>query len=149
MLDKLNDIIQPIIKAEDAELVDLIYRREGNRQVLRLLVDKEGGITMEDCININGRISEALDATDVIPEKYFLEVNSPGIDRPFKTKRDYEKAKGRLVRVTLNERIKNKMEYIAVLEDILEDSIKIDVKKKGIIKIPFKNITRARQEIEL
>ncbi|MFH1478975.1 MAG: ribosome maturation factor RimP [Candidatus Omnitrophota bacterium] len=149
MLDRLNDIIQPIIKEENAELVDLIYRNESGRRILRLLVDKEGGITMEDCVKINERISQALDEADIINEKFFLEVNSPGLDRPFKNKRDYEKAVGRLVRVTLNAKIPDKMEYIAILKEVLEDSIKIDVKKKGIIEIPFGNIVRARQEIEL
>jgi ribosome maturation factor RimP len=148
MVDKIKEVIQPILQEESVELVDIIYRREGNRQVLRVLVDKEGGIILSDCVRLNEKISKALDETDIISEGYILEVNSPGIDRPFKTKRDYEKAKARLVRVTLSEQILGKKEYIGRLIEILEDSVKIDTQKKGIIEIPFEKIVRARQEVE-
>ena len=147
-ISELKEIIKPIIEKKDAEIVDIIYRREGTRQVLRLLVDKEGGIKLSECISINEAVSNALDASDLITERYILEVDSPGIDRPFKAKRDYEKARGRLVRVTLNEAILDKKEYIARLEEILDSSIRIHTLRKGIIEIPFKNITRARQEVE-
>ena len=85
---------------------------------------------------------------NIIQERYVLEVDSPGIDRPFSSKRDYERAKGRLVRVTLSEAILDKKEYIGRLEAISEDSVKIDTEKKGIIDIPFGKIVRARQEVE-
>jgi len=148
MIDKLKEIIQPVLQEEDTELVEVIYRREGGRQVLRLLVDKEGGIALSDCVRLNERISCVLEEKNVITESYVLEVDSPGVDRPFKTKRDYERAKGRMVRVTLNEARFDKKEHIARLKDVLNDSIKIDVKEKGIIEIPFEKIQRARQEVE-
>ena len=148
MIDKVKEIIQPILEQEDTELVEIIFRREGGRQVLRLLVDKQGGIALSDCVRLNERISQVLDESSLITETYVLEVDSPGIDRPFKTKRDYERAKGRMVRVTLNEAILDKKEYIGRLQDVLEDYIKVDVGKKGIIDIPLTKITRARQEVE-
>ena len=148
MIDKLKEIIEPILQEEQAELIEIIYRKEGRRQVLRLLVDKVGGIKLSECIELNKRISQVLEEADIITESYTVEVASPGIDRAFKVKRDYEKAKGRMIRVTLNEAILDKKEYIARLEEILDDSIKIDIKKKGIVEIPFAKITRARQEPE-
>jgi len=148
MIDKIREIIEPIIQEENAELVEIAYRREAGSQVLRLLVDKEGGIQLSDCARLNERIGRVLDEANIIQESYVIEVDSPGIDRPFKTKRDYERAIGRLVRVTLNERILDKKEYIARLQDVSETGIKIDVKKKGIIEIPFEKIVRTREEIE-
>ncbi len=148
MIDKIKEIIEPILQEENTELVEIIYRREAGRQVLRLLVDRQGGIVLSDCVELNERISHVLDETNVITERYVLEVDSPGVDRPFKTKRDYERAKGRMVRVTLSEAILDKKEYIGRLQEILEDYIKVDTKKKGIIDIPFEKIIRARQEIE-
>jgi len=97
---------------------------------------------------LNERISQVLDESNIMTERYLLEVNSPGIDRPFKVKRDYERAINRPVRVTLSERIQDKKEYIGVLEEVSDIAIKIDVKKKGIINIPFDKITRAREEVE-
>jgi len=148
MTDKIKELIQPVLEKEGVELVELIYRRETGRQVLRLLVDKENGITLEDCVGLNELIGKLLDESDAITEYYVLEVDSPGIDRPFKVKRDYERALGRLVRVTLSEAVLDKKEYIGRLEQVFEDSIKMDAKKKGVLDIPFTKITRARQEVE-
>ena len=148
MVDRIKEIISPVLGNEGCELVEMSFRNESGRQVLRLLVDREGGIKLSDCVRLNERIGQILDETDAIPEHYIIEVDSPGIDRWFTAKRDYERAKGRMVRVTLNEAILDKKEYIGRLEDIAEDSINIDVEKKGIISIPFTKIVRARQEVE-
>jgi len=149
MIDKIKDIIEPVLRKENIELVDLIYRKEAGRQVLRLLVDKEDGIKLGDCVKLNEDISNILEEANIIPESYIVEVDSPGIGRWFGSKRDYERAKGRMVRVTLNERIMDKKEYIGRLEEVSENSVKIDVgKKKGIIEVPFDKIERARQEVE-
>jgi ribosome maturation factor RimP len=148
MIDKIREIIVPVLQEENAELVEIIYRREAGRQILRLLVDRDGGVKLADCARLNERIGQVLDERDIIQESYVIEVDSPGIDRLFKTKRDYERAIGRLVRVTLSERIQDKKEYIARLEEVSDMSVKIDVKKKGIIEIPFEKIVRARKEVE-
>jgi len=148
MIDKIKEAIEPILKEEQVELVEVIFRREAGKQVLRLLVDKEVGIQMADCVRLNQRIGQILDEADIIQENYIIEVDSPGIDRLFETKRDYERAIGRLVRVTLNEKIQDKKEYIARLKEVSDRGVKIDVKKKGVIEIPFEKIVRAREEIE-
>jgi ribosome maturation factor RimP len=148
MLDKIKELIQPILDGENIELVEIIFRQEGGGKALRILADKEGGIQLSDCVRLNERISQVLDEANIIQERYVLEVDSPGIDRPFSSKRDYERAKGRIVRVALSEAILDKKEYIGRLEEVLEDSIKIDTEKKGIIEIAFDKITRARQEVE-
>ncbi len=148
MVDKIREIIEPILQEEGAELVEIIYRKEAGRQVLRLLVDRGGCIKLSDCARLNERIGQILDEQDIIQESYVIEVDSPGIDRPFKTKRDYERAIGRLIRITLSERILDKKEYIARLEEVSDTGVKIDVKKKRIIDIPFEKIVRAREEIE-
>jgi len=148
MIEKIKETIQPIIDGENAELVEIIYRKEAGRQVLRLLVDKEGGIQLSDCVRLNEKISNAMEESNIISERYVVEIDSPGIDRPFKIKRDYGRAKGRMVRVTLVEAILEKREYIGRLLEVGEDSIKVDTEKKGILEIPFEKITRARQEIK-
>lgn len=147
MIDKLKTIIQPILDIEQVELVDIIYRPESGGKVIRLLVDKEGGIKLAECIELNEKIGRVLDESNVVNEKFILEVASPGIDRMFKIKRDYERALGRIVRVTLNERILEKMEYIGRLLEVFDSFIKIDVPKKGVLDISFDKIIRTRQEV--
>jgi len=156
MLDKIQEIINPVLQEENAELVEITYRREAGRQVLRLLVDKDGGIQLSECARLNEKISQALDVgtahcavpTDIIQGSYILEVSSPGIGRPFKVKRDYERAIGRPVRVTLNEVISEKKEHIGRLEEVSEGYIRVDKGKKGIVEIPFEKIIRVREEVE-
>jgi len=148
MLDKIKEIIEPVLQGERVELVEIIFRREAGRQVLRLLVNKDNGIQLSDCVELNRKIGRVLDENDIIGESYVIEVDSPGIDRPFKTRRDYERAVGRLVRVTLNEKISDKKEYIARLEEVSDAGVKIDINKKGVMEIPFEKISRAREEIE-
>jgi len=148
MLDQIKQVIQPILQQENTALVDIIFRRESGQQVLRLLVDREGGIRLSDCVILNKKISQALEESGVIAEGYILEVDSPGVDRWFSGRQDYERARHRMVRVTLNEAVLDKKEYIGKLEEALESAIKIEVKKKGIIEIPYERIVRARQEVE-
>ena len=148
MIDKIKEVIEPVLKEEQVELVKLIFRKEAGKQVLRILADKESGIQMADCVRLNQRIGQVLDEANIIQESYIIEVDSPGIDRLFETKRDYQRAIGRLVRVTLNEKIQDKKEYIAKLEEVSDRGVKIDVKKKGVIDIPFENILRTKGEVE-
>ena len=148
MVDKIREIIEPVLQGERIELVEIIFRREAGKQVLRLLIHKDNGIKLSDCAELNRKIGRVLDENDIIQESYVIEVDSPGIDRPFKTKKDYERAVGRLVRVTLNEKISDKKEYIARLEEVSDAGVKIDVDKKGVMEIPFEKIVRAREEIE-
>ena len=149
MIDKIREIIEPVIREDGAELVEMIYRKEAGKQVLRLLVDKEGGIQLSDCARLNQKIGQVLDQANIIQESYVIEVDSPGIGRPFKIRRDYERAIGRPARITLSERILDKKEYIGILSGISDADVKIDVKKKGIIEMPFEKIVRAREEIEM
>lgn len=87
-----------------AELIDISLRRAGSRSVLTVLVDKQGGVTLDDCAAINRRLGDYFDAEsqkgEVIAGAYYLEVNSPGLDRPLKTAQDFERVIGERVRVT-------------------------------------------------
>lgn len=115
--------------------------------VLRLLVDKEGGITLNDCAMLNEKIGTLLDGQGIMSQSYILEVSSPGVDRPIVTKKDFERAKGKVVRVVLNEPLLEKFEHIGILEEILEQGIRIKTEKMGILEMSFENIKRARQEV--
>ncbi|HYA03074.1 MAG TPA: ribosome maturation factor RimP [Syntrophobacteria bacterium] len=92
---------EALLKAERMSLVDLDYRKEGWRWVLRLFIDKEGGITVDDCAAISRELGDLLDAKDVVPEAYVLEVSSPGLNRRVRKKEDFSRFAGRKVEVRL------------------------------------------------
>lgn len=92
---------EPLLQAEGLNLVDLDYRKEGGRWMLRLFIDKEGGVTVDDCAAVSREFSDLLDAKDVVPEAYVLEVSSPGLNRRVRKKEDFSRFAGRKVEVRL------------------------------------------------
>ena len=98
---RVEEIADSLLKDEGLELVDLEYRREGRRRVLRLFIDKEGGVTVEDCATVSRELADILDAKDAIPEAYVLEVSSPGLNRRVRKRRDFFRFAGRKIEVRL------------------------------------------------
>jgi ribosome maturation factor RimP len=98
---RVEEIADPLLKDGGLDLVDLEYRREGRRWVLRLFIDKEGGVTVEDCAAVSRELGDILDAKDAIPEAYVLEVSSPGLNRRVRKRKDFSRFAGRKVEVRL------------------------------------------------
>lgn len=90
----IQSIVEPILADKGVELVELTTRPHGRQLLIRLLVDKPGGITLAQCAGLNNHIGQALEAADLIEESYTVEVSSPGLDRPLTSKRDFERAVG-------------------------------------------------------
>ena len=99
VLNKVKKMIEPIITELNLELVDVEYLKEGAHWYLRIYIDKDGGVDIDDCATVSQRVSEVLDKKDPIPQAYMLEVSSPGIERPLKNETDYQKYQGELVSV--------------------------------------------------
>ena len=99
-LAEIQVLVEPILADRQMELVELSTRPQAGQQLIRLLVDKVGGVTVEQCAQVNRRIGEALEAANCIAGSYMVEVSSPGLDRPLVSKRDFERALGEDVVVT-------------------------------------------------
>ncbi|MBD5096246.1 MAG: ribosome maturation factor RimP [Lachnospiraceae bacterium] len=110
-----TELVTPIIKAGDFELVDVEYVKEGADFYLRVYADKPGGITIDDCVSISRALEEKLDAEDRIKDAYILEVSSPGLTRPLKKDKDFARSIGKLVDVKLYRQVNNSKELTGVL----------------------------------
>lgn len=147
VIEKTKELLVPILEEKNLELVDVEYVKEGSNWFLRVYVDKDGGIEIDECGYVSEQLSEKLDKIDPIKEPYFLEVSSPGVERPLKTKTDIEKHIGYYVNIRLYEKIENEKEYegtiISFNEDVLTLEVKIKTRKKEI-QIPFDKISKAR-----
>ena len=99
ILDSIRELVSNVLKDNGIELVDIELKGRGGGRILSIAADKDGGITLDECANMSGLISEALDKADMIRDKYLLEVSSPGLDRPLKTSSDFENVIGKMVRV--------------------------------------------------
>ena len=149
LAEVVRDAVADALPSQGVELVDLSFRREGSRMVLRLLVDKPGGITVDECTHLNQMIGEILDREDLIHDRYTLEVSSPGLDRPLVTKRDFERNIGRKVKITMDKALidREKIEEGKLCQ--VDDENIVIVGKNGTSKIiPLKGIKKAILEVE-
>ncbi|MEB3101123.1 ribosome maturation factor RimP [Ferviditalea candida] len=144
----VEQLVQPIVDAAGFELVDVEYVKEGNNRFLRVYIDKEGGIDIEDCSRVSEALSGKLDEVDPIPDAYILEVSSPGAERPLKKAQDYHKAVGKNVWVTTYEPVDGMKEFEGELLQFDEINLVILAGKKQHV-IPFDKIAGARLAIVL
>jgi len=143
----VEEFAAPYLTEHGFQLVDVEYVKEGSNRFLRLFVDKEGGIDIDDCGRISEYVSAKLDELDPIDEAYFLEVSSPGAERPLKKAEDVAKAVGRHVFVTTYEPIGGAKEFEGRLESFDGDSLSVVVGRKSIA-IPYDKVASARLAIE-
>jgi ribosome maturation factor RimP len=126
----VEEMIQPYLNEQGFELVDIEYVKEGSNWFLRVYVDKEGGIDIDDCVLISEKLSAKLDENDPIPTIYFLEVSSPGAERPLKKPEDVTKAVGKNVFVTTYEPVNGLKEFEGKLLSFDDEELVIEAGKK-------------------
>lgn len=145
--DKVAEILQPILDDLQLELVDIEYLKEGSNWYLRVFIDNEtGNIDIEDCSRVSERLSAKLDEVDPIPTAYFLEVSSPGAERPLKSVKDFRKALNKHVHITTKEPVEGASEFEGMLLALDESDITVQEAKKTVV-IPLDQIASARTVI--
>ena len=145
---KLKELIEPVVRGMGYRLFDVEFKPERG-WVLRIIIDKPGGVTIGDCEEVSRRISGLLDVEDLIPFSYTLEISSPGLTRSLEKPEHYEFFKGRLVRVILREPIGGRREVTGYVKEVREGIITIREKEKGEeLHIPFSAIAKGRLEPE-
>jgi ribosome maturation factor RimP len=152
LADSVEQQIQRIVESEGLELVHVDYRRQGRGFLLRIDIDKEGGVTVEDCSLISQQVSTWLDVEDPIPGEYELQVSSPGLDRRFYKPSDYEKFIGRLVRVKTSSAVRGLHVIVGKLKSFDGASVVVTdpvMKKDPDYEIPLDVIKETRLEVEL
>lgn len=145
--ERVSSIVLPILEDTGMELVDLEYRKEGGNWVLRLFIDKEGGVTLEDCADMGREIGEALDAEDIISHGYNLEVSSPGLNRSLKKEADFRRFVGKLAMIKTFEAIGESRNFKGRIEGCKDGIVALNV--DGIKReIPLAKIAKANIEYE-
>lgn len=146
-LERLRQELIPILDELNAEIVEFTLKKAGNRLILRLLADKESGITMDECALINRRLGDIIEEKSIINERYLLEVSSPGLDRPLKVKRDFERVKNDEVDFWLTSPLEDKS-FVSGRIKNAEDKKVIIVERGGKeISIFYEIIAKAKVKI--
>lgn len=142
--EKIQELVSNLLIENEIELVDMIYRRESGNTILRFFVDKVAGVTLDDCTKLSEEIGKILDSQDIMPSHYLLEVSSPGLDRPLKTKRDFERVIGQRIRVHTYEPICDKRDHGGEVKNIDDEYVTVDE-----VKIPLNKISKAKLEVKI
>lgn len=147
VVEVVEELVTPIVNELNLELVDIEYKKEGKNWFLRVFIDKENGVDIEECEMVSERLSEQLDEVDPIPYNYFLEVSSPGAERPLKKAKDFEKAIGRNVLIKTYEPIDGDKVFEGTLKtfdgSLLTIEIKVKTRRK-LVTIPYEKVSSAR-----
>ena len=125
IISRVTEIVEPVLREESLELVDMEFHPTGRRWVLRLFIDKEGGIGIQDCERASREIDRLLDVEDVIDHPYVLEVSSPGLTRSLKGKRDFDRYVGQRCRIVTKSVIEGKTEFRGELVASTEEDIQL------------------------
>ncbi|MGX4669267.1 ribosome maturation factor RimP [Cerasibacillus sp. JNUCC 74] len=146
-----EELVLPILEQKNLELVDIEYVKEGKNWFLRVYIDKDGGVDITECGEVSEQLSERLDEADPISEAYFLEVSSPGVERPLKTKRDIANSINQYIHVKLYEPINGEKTYDGELINYSDDVLTVEYRvktRKKTVEIPFDKIAKARLAVK-
>lgn len=128
VVETVTELVKPILAEHNFYLYDMEFVKEGKSWYLRVYIDKDGGITLNDCATVSDQLSEALDNVepDPIPQAYFLEVSSPGAERPLRNEEDYQRAVNDYIHVSLYQQIDGKKVYEGTLTKLTDKELTLD-----------------------
>jgi len=136
-------LMEPLCDSEGLELVHVEYQREASGRTLRIYIDKPGGVTLNDCSALSRQAGDMLDVCFEADESYNLEVSSPGFDRPLVKLQDFERFKGRHIKIRTEQPLNGQKNFTGILLGVFDDAIRIVIDNQTA-NIPFNEIAKAR-----
>lgn len=147
LLQEVREVVEPILESQGFELVDLEYQRESQGWVLRIYLDREGGVSLDDCAGVSHEVGAILEVKDLIPSAYILEVSSPGLTRPLKKPEDFNKFRNQMVKIKLYEPLEGRRNFKGTLLGLEGDRVRVEVEQR-VYELPLQGIAKANLEID-
>ena len=147
--ERIREIAACVAEENNLELVQAVIVGASKNLTVRVFIDKQGGVTHEDCTLVSRKIETVLDADDFIPSTYTLEVSSPGLERELYSLKDFEKFVGSLAKVKMNEAVEGQKNFRGRIGSIEGDEIIFEDKTKSTVRFPFSVVAKANLEIDL
>ena len=144
VIARVREFAESLLPAMGLELFDVQFRREGHGWVLRLVVDKEEGVTLDDCSQVSRETSDFLDVEDIINHPYHLEVSSPGLERPLRTIAECQRHLGKKARIKLKEEVDSRRVVIGELVAAEQDELTVLSEEGTTYRIKWENVQKAR-----
>ena len=139
---KVQALVEPVVSSLGYELVGVEFLMQGRSGLLRVYIDTEDGINLDDCQRVSHQLSGVLDVEDVIKGQYQLEISSPGLDRPLFTIEHFERFTGHMVKLKLTVPLNGQRKFRGTLMGVENDQVKLDVDGEEVV-LPFNTIDKA------
>ena len=149
VVEEVERLAAPVLDEQKMELVDIQFMREHGQWVLRLFLDKEGGMTLGDCARMSDRLGRMLDATSVISQSYCLEVSSPGLNRSLRKEKDFRRFLGERADITVFAPLDGRRHFRGILRNVEEGRVVIEDSAQQFFTLPLSGIAKARLDPDI
>lgn len=154
-LARIREIAERVARSHGLEIFDVELKREGQQQILRVMIDKPGpsarpeeSVSVEDCEQVSREMDAILDVEDIVPHRYTLEVSSPGLDRPLRHAADYSRFAGRRAKIVLSEPVSRQTAFAGVLRGLDGEDVLFESEGGKHLRLPLRLVRRARLDVE-
>lgn len=147
IISNIKELLEPVLFEKRLELFDIEFLSQGQKGVLRIFIDKDEGVTIDDCTVISRELGTLLEVHDVIPGSYTLEISSPGLTRPLRKPSDYIRFKGKTVKIKTIEDIEDKKVFKGKLLDFIDETVSLQINGTHYL-IPYNKIEKANLELD-
>lgn len=144
---QITKLVEPFVHEHGLELVDVEYVKEGQNWFLRVFIDRPEGIDLEICQALSNHLGTLLDEADLITRNYFLEVSSPGLERPLKKEADFQRYQGHKIRINTFAAVAGKKVFVGILKGLVDNQVLLEG-ESGPVAIPFNQLASARLMVE-
>ncbi len=148
IINEVSPLAEGFLHESSMEMVDLEFQFESGRWTLRVFIDKEGGVTVDDCANVNKELGYLIEAKNIIDYHYVLEVSSPGLNRPLKKEKDFMRSIGKMIKLELARPVNKRSKFTGRLTNVREGMISLSVDDGGLVELPLREIDKARVKYE-
>ena len=140
--DRVFSLIEPVLEDIGFELVEVEYLSMHGRWILRLYIDREGGVTIDDCVDVSRELGDLIEIKEVIDHEYVLEVSSPGLNRPLRREKDFIRAIGSRIKLKMTHDLNGQKNFTGSLKDFKNRTIYLETGGK-MIELPFDNVEKS------
>ncbi len=149
IIKRVRAIAERVSEANEIELVHVDIAGTKRDSVVRIYIDKEGGVTLDDCSTVSREVEAVLDEEDLIPARYVLEVSSPGIERELYNLGDFEKFSGQMIKVKTKQAVDGQKTFVGNLVGVAGNTVTVDDRVKGVVNFEYADIDKANLKIDL
>jgi ribosome maturation factor RimP len=148
IVKEVSRIAESLLPEFGMEMVDVEFRFERGRWTLRVYIDKDGGVTVDDCASVSRELGDVVEAESIINNAYVLEVSSPGLDRPLRKEQDFIRSIGKLIAIEMARPVSQRRKFTGRLAHVEDGTVRILVDDADLFELPLDGIKRARIKYE-